>query len=54
VDGGGIVTMLIVIALCLSLSSCGMRDRPSPPAALVVDVATVQRLDSATLRNWLQ
>ena len=50
---GGIVTMLIVIAVVLSLSSCGAARRPSSPPALVVDVATVQRLDSATLRNWL-
>lgn len=50
---GGIVTMLIVIAVVLSLSSCGAARRPSPPPALVVDLAPVQRLDSATLRNWL-
>ena len=50
---GGIVTMLIVIAVVLSLSSCGAARRPSSPPALVVDMAPVQRLDSATLRNWL-
>lgn len=49
----GLVTMLLLLALLLSLASC-TTTRPTPgQAAVPVDVATVQRLDSATLRNWL-
>ena len=50
---GGIVTSLILLAAALSLSSCGASRPPAPLPPLVVDVATVQRLDSATLQNWL-
>lgn len=50
---GGVVTVFIVIAAVLSLSGCAASHSPAQLPPLVVDVATVQRLDSATLTNWL-
>ncbi len=45
---------ILGLAFLLSLAGCAAGHQPPAPAPLVpVDLATVQRLDSATLRNWL-
>lgn len=50
----GIVAALLAFALVVSLSSCATSHQPAPlPPLTPVDVATVQRLDSLTLQNWL-
>lgn len=49
----GIVTMLLLLALLLSLSSCTTSRPVGVLSPVSVDVATVQHLDSATLKNWL-
>jgi hypothetical protein len=45
---------ILALTLGLSLGSCTASHQPAPlPPLVPVDVATVQRLDSLTLQNWL-
>ncbi|MDO7885378.1 hypothetical protein [Hymenobacter cheonanensis] len=50
---GGLISAIVVLAAVLSLSSCAASHPALAPPPVVADRATVQHLDSLTLKNWL-